>query len=150
MGTTALAYDDDYDEDPMISTEVIEANLAAMKESLIEFKTEIRNGLAEVRTGLADVRTEMRTGLKEVRTELAEVRTEMRDGLAKLSTRIDATNKDVTELTTTTTRDIAEVSKAINKTTHKLNAVLWFCSTVAGPGSLLTILSVLNNHFHWF
>ena len=46
MSSTAMALDYEYDEVPVSSIEVLEANVAAIRDGLMEFKTEVRTALA--------------------------------------------------------------------------------------------------------
>ncbi len=71
MRSTAFAFEVEYDEVLVSSTEVLEANIAAVRESLNDFKTEVRGDLANVKGEVKSVREQLSGEIKSVREERA-------------------------------------------------------------------------------
>jgi chromosome segregation ATPase len=110
------------------AAEVLEANVAAIRDSLNEFKVEVREFKAEVRAALGNINGEIKF-LREKNDKNFE----------RLSTKIDSANQELNE-----------VSKRGIRTETRLNGLIWFWSGLGGVGGVLAILSMLGKIFHWF
>jgi len=103
------------------ATEVLEANVAAIRDSLNEFKAEIRAALGNIHG------------------EIKSLREKSDKQFERLSTKIDATHQELNE-----------VSKRGIRTETRLSGLLWFWGGLGGLGGLLTIIMTLGRIFHWF
>jgi chromosome segregation ATPase len=108
MRSTALAFKDDDDEVPMSSTEVLEANVAAIRVDLNELKTDFRAAVAridgeiksavtkleaDIRASAANARKDLELFADRVQTQLSELRadiSELRADNKALGERIDS------------------------------------------------------------
>ena len=97
MSSTALAIKDEYDEVPVSATEVLEANVAAIRDSLNEFKAEVRAALGSING------------------EIKSLREKSDKNFERLSTKIDATNQE-----------LHEVSKRGIRAETRLSGLIWF------------------------
>jgi hypothetical protein len=66
------------------------SDIAEVKTSIAELRTELKVEIAEVRVEIAGVRTELRSGIAGVRTAIAEVRTELKDEIGRVRTAIES------------------------------------------------------------
>ncbi len=121
MSSTALAIKNEYDEVPVSATEVLEANVAAIRDSLNEFKAEIRAVLGTING------------------EIKSLREKNDKNFERLSTKIDATQQE-----------LHEVSKCGIRTETRLSGLIWFWGSLGGVGGFITIISMLGKIFHWF
>jgi hypothetical protein len=107
---------------PVSSTEVLEANVAAIRESLNEFKL-------EVRAAFSNINGEMRS-LRERNDKNFE----------RLSTRLDADVKD-------TRKELGELKETVLKIDSRQSAILWIGG---GLAVLITLVVTIGKTFKWF
>ena len=129
---TALASNDDYDEVPVSSIEVLDANLTAIREGLMEFKT-------EVRAALTNINGEIKSLREHVGDEIKSLRERGDRNFERLHARIDATNQEVSQL-----------SKAVTRTDSKLKAMAWIWGGLGGVAGVTGLIATLAKVFHWF
>ncbi len=138
MRSTVLAYQDEFDEVPVSPTDVLEANVIALREELKEhkadfedFKIEVRAALAsldnDLRTSVAERRSEIKTSVAELRPEIRAVAARARDDMRDYAARHDAQQaemrRDHKEL-----RDLRSTSStrtSLSPSAAKLNALFW-------------------------
>ena len=97
MHNTALAFKGEYDDEvPVSSVEVVEANVAALRDGLNEVKKDVKSLLERI-----DRNFERLSTLMESRFDATNAR-------------IDSTNQEVNQL-----------ARTLIRTDSKLNAVLW-------------------------
>ena len=128
MRNTALATRAEYDDVPVSSTEVLEAHVAAIREGLNEFKSEVRAAFANITT------------------EIKSLREKGDKHFERLSTKIDATNARIDA----TNQEVGQLSKTVIRTQSKLSALVWFWSGLGGIGGLITLITAVGKFFHWF
>lgn len=133
--STAIAIKDEYDEVPVSSMEVLEANVTAIRDALIEFKSEVRSAFAKVNDEF-----------KSVRDEIKSLREKSDKNFERLSTKIDATNARIDA----TNHEVSQLSKTVTRTESKLSALVWLWGGLGGLGGLITLITVLGKIFHWF
>ena len=132
----------EYDEVPVSSMEVLEANVAAIRDALNEFKSDVRAGFASINDEFKSVREEF----KSVRGEIKSLREKSDKNFERLSTKIDATNARID----TTNQEVSQLSKTAIRTESRLSALLWFWGGLGGLGGLITLITTLGKIFHWF
>ncbi len=125
----------EYDEVPVSSMEVLEANVAAIRDALNEFKSDVRAGFASINDEF-----------KSVRGEIKSLREKSDKNFERLSTKIDATNARID----TTNQEVSQLSKTAIRTESRLSALLWFWGGLGGLGGLITLITTLGKIFHWF
>lgn len=163
MPGAALAYKDEYDEVPVSSTtEVLEANVTALRDSLNEFKTEVRTDLGHMngeikslRGEIASVRENLTGEIKSLRDEMTGEIRSLRDemtgeikslrertdkGFERLFTKFEAELKE-------TNKALSELSKTVLKIDSRQGAVLWVCG---GLAALITLVISVGKAFNWF
>jgi hypothetical protein len=121
MRSTALAFKDEYDEVPVSSTEVLEANVAALRDAFSDFKNEVRAAFANMHD------------------EFKSLREKSDRNYERLSTKIDATNQEV-----------AQLGKSVIGTESTLNVLKWIWGGVGGLAGFFFVIATLNKFFHWF
>src|SRR3954454_5870676 len=84
---TALAYKPEYDEVPVVSTEVLEANVVAMRGDLTELKTDFKEHRKEFVTAVTRLDDDIKAAVlrldNDIKSAVAELRTEIRAMAAK-------------------------------------------------------------------
>ena len=95
----------------------------------------MRAALGAVTGEIKSVRDE----IKSVRDEIKSVREKSDRNFERLSTKIDATN-----------RELHEVSERGIRTEARLGSLIWFWGSLGGVGGLLTIIMTIAKIFHWF
>ncbi|MEJ1963509.1 MAG: hypothetical protein WDO56_18890 [Gammaproteobacteria bacterium] len=126
--STAIAIKDEYDEVPMSSMEVLEANVVTIRDALIEFKSEVHTAFAKVND------------------EIKSLREKSDKNFERLSTKIDATNARID----VTNQEVGQLSKTVIRTESRLNALVWLWGGLGGLGGLITLVTALDRIFHWF
>jgi len=107
--------------DPLVDRRVEKAHrhlatkedVMAVRENLMDFRTELKGDVVAVRTELAEARTELKGDVVAVRTELAELRTELKGDIASVRT-------ELAELRTELKDDIASVRTELKNDVMKV------------------------------
>jgi predicted nucleic acid-binding Zn-ribbon protein len=128
MRSTALIRKDEYDEVPVSSTEVLEANVAALRDAFNDFRNEVRDFKNDVRTAFANLHDEVKS-----------LREKSDKNFERLSTKIDATNQEV-----------AHLSKDVTRTQSDLSALKRIWGGLGGLAVLFALIASLNKVFHWY
>ena len=128
MRSAALAFKAPYDEVSVSSTEVLEANVVAIRDALIEFKNEVRGAFASMHH------------------EIRSLRERGDKNFERLSTKIDATNARIDE----TNKEVTELGRAIVRAETTVDSLKWLWGGVGGFGGLFLVLEILNKLFHWY
>lgn len=129
MRSTALTFEDEYDEVLVSSTAVLEANIAAVRASLDDFKTQVG----------ADF-TNVEGEIKSVREDLKFLREKSDKAFERLYTKFDAEIKE-------TNRALGELTRTVLRIDSRQSAVVWVCG---GLGVLLTVAISVGKAFRWF
>jgi uncharacterized coiled-coil DUF342 family protein len=132
---TAFAIKDEHDEVPVSSMEVLEANVAAIRDTLNEFKSDVRAAFASINDEF-----------KSIRDEIKSLREKSDKNFERLSTKIDSTNARID----TTNQEVSQLSKTATRTESRLSALVWFWGGLGGLGGLITLITTLGKIFHWF
>src|SRR5882672_6745063 len=119
---TAFAIKDEHDEVPVSSMEVLEANVAAIRDTLNEFKSDVRAAFASINDEF-----------KSVRDEIKSLREKSDKNFERLSTKIDSTNARID----TTNQEVSQLSKTATRTESRLSALVWFWGGLGGLGGLI-------------
>jgi ElaB/YqjD/DUF883 family membrane-anchored ribosome-binding protein len=117
-----LALTDGFEEVPVSSTDVLEANVASIRADLNELKNDFR---AES---------------KSLRDDMKSLREKVDKNFERLLTRFDADIKE-------TNKALGELSKVVLKIDSRLSAVPW---VGGGAVALVTLAITVGKAFKWF
>jgi chromosome segregation ATPase len=169
MRSTALAYKDERDEVPMSSQEVLEANVAAIRNDVNDLKTDFRAAVArldqridaavsklegEIRTMAAKAEKDLKEFAGRIERQLEEMRADdraLRDKTDKnhetLNNKIDKNYETLCDKIDKTNEKLGELTKSVDTLGSKLNAFFWVVL------SLTTIIGGIigaGKAFKWF
>ena len=135
MRNVALAMKDEY-EVPVSSTEVLEANVAAIRESLNEFKLEVRAAFSNINSEIKSLYGET----KSLHGEIRSLRERNDKNFERLSTKVDADLKE-------TRKELGELKETVLKIDSRQGAVLW---VGGGLAALITLAVTIGKAFKLF
>jgi chromosome segregation ATPase len=176
MRSTALATKDEYNEVPVSSTEVLEANVVAIRADLNELKANFSAAVTridnDIKAAVMRLEAEIRAMGSKFETEIRRVAEKAQSDLERLATRLDtqlqelrvdnkALRERVDKNHETLIAKIDATNDRIELTNEKLNnldrkitdigskltALLW---VVGGLGTLITIAITAGKALRWF
>ena len=86
---TALAYKPEYDEVPVVSTEVLQSNVAAMHGELTELKTDFKEHRKEFSAAVARLDNDIKAAVTELRTEIRAMAAKAGSDLKEFAGRVE-------------------------------------------------------------
>jgi predicted nucleic acid-binding Zn-ribbon protein len=89
MRSTVLAYEDEYDEVSVSSTEVLEVNVISTREALKKHKTDFKEFRTEMRAAIARLDGDIETAVTELRTEIRAMAARAESDLKSYAARVD-------------------------------------------------------------
>jgi chromosome segregation ATPase len=167
MPSTALAFKDEYeyDEVPVSSTEVLEANVIAIRDNLndvraavaridndiksavIRLEAEIRATAEKAASDLKEFAKRIEEQLREMRGDDKAVREKVDKNFETLNTKIDRNHETLNTKIDKTNEKLVELDKKVDSIGDKLTAFFWVV------GVLTTIIGAVigaGKAFHWF
>jgi hypothetical protein len=172
MRSTAVAYKDEYDEVPVSSQELLEANVGAIRVDLNELKTDFRAAVkrideridaavtkleAEIRVMAAKAADDIRQlslDMREMRAEDKSVRDKAEKNFEAVNTKIDKVHESLsakidkaTARMDATDATVAGLDKKFDGLQVRLAALLWLVGIV---GAGVPIVIAVGNALHWF
>lgn len=157
----ALAYDTEYDEVPVSSVEVIEANVIALREELKEHKAEFKDFRTEMRAANARLDQDIKAAVlrldNDIKAAVSELRAEIRAMAAKaesdLKAYADRTDKLLSEMRNEYKelreeqkefrKELAKVAADVSTIGSKLNALFWVLGGLVALAGLAKTLGWL-------
>ena len=97
MRSTALAFKDEYDEVTVISTEVLEANVVAIRGNLNELKSDFRAAVARIDSDIKAVVVRLQN---ENRAIAAKAASDLEETSARIERRLAEMRQDMREMRT--------------------------------------------------
>jgi predicted nucleic acid-binding Zn-ribbon protein len=175
MRSTALVLNE-YDEVPVSSNEVLEANVVAIRTDLTDLKNDFRAAVARLGNDIksavmrleAEIRAvaakaasdlekfadrvdrqfdDMRQDMREMRAEGKALRDTVDDNYKVLNAKIDATHDKLSAKIDTTNEKLGNLDRKVTDIGTKLTALLW---VVGGLGTLVTVAITVGKAFNWF
>jgi len=159
---TALAYKSEDDEVPVVSTEVLESNVVAMRGELTELKTDFKEHRKEFTAAVTRLDNDIKAAVTELRTEIRSMAAKAESDLKEFAGRIEhqlremraehiglrnsvdkkleGLNAKIDSNHAALNTKIVDLGKNVNKIGAKFNAMLWLLGAIiAGIGFLVTL-----------
>jgi len=135
MRSTALAYDQ-FDEVPVSSTEVLEANVVALRDELKEHKAEFKDFRTETRAALARLDSDIKAAVSELRAEIRAMAARAESDLRDYAARTDALLREIREEQKEFRDKLEKLSADVSTIGSKLNALFWVLGGLAALAGL--------------
>ena len=125
MRSTAVAYKDEFDEVPVGSTDVLEANVIAIREELKEHKTDFKDFRVETRAALARLDGQIKAAVAEMRAEIramaARAENDLRNYIVRADLQFSEMRKEHKELR----EKVDKIADDVSALGSKFNALFW-------------------------
>ena len=165
MRNAALVLRDQYDEVPVSSTEVLEANVASIRADLNELKVDFRAAVAridseiksavtklegEIRAAAAKAERDLQLFADRIEAELSRLRGEFADLRAdnkSLREKVDSNFQLVLAENKEIRNAIGELTKIVIKFDSRQTAILW---VGGGLATFITVAITVGKTLKWF
>jgi DNA repair exonuclease SbcCD ATPase subunit len=151
MRGTNLAFKENDDEVPVVSQELLEEKVTAIRVDLNELKTDFRAAVARldqrVDAAVAKLEGEIRTAAAKAERELRQFADRIEKQIAEMRADDKALRERIDRNHESTTAQITELSKSVNSLNARFNALFWFLGAVVAPGG---VIYKVGKDLHWF
>jgi DNA anti-recombination protein RmuC len=147
MRSTALAIKHEYDEVPVSSNEVLEANVVAIRDNLSEWKNDYREFKNDFRVAVARIDNDIKALASRLEGEIRAMAENATRGLEKFSERIEQQLSEMRAEDKALREKVDSLDRKVDHIDTKLTALLW---VVGGLGTLITVAVTVGQALNWF
>jgi chromosome segregation ATPase len=149
-----LAYKPEYDEVAVVSLEVLDSNVTAMRGELTELKTDFKAHRSEFTTAISRLDNDIKSAVSELRAEIRAVAVKAASDLKEFADRVERQLGDMrAQIGATnakldvTNEKLTDLSKAVNHIGNKLSAMFW---VIGGLIAIATFVVTVGKAVGWF